>query len=533
MDNTARNNDDTYQNMISPKIEDAIPAPIDFRLDVSNPDYIVFTIENLTIEVIGGIRDEMLSTLKVAIKVYKIGAVSPLEIYRNSLVNLFDEHQVHYTITKASERLKIESSRFKNIFYDFIERVDNYRRNRGKVVTPVYSIPSEIKSEAKAVLTQDNLIQSISELLSRAGISDTRLGLQLFIASISRITDTPIHSIVNAPQLLANELIKEFIPIVPKEHLHEVTTISKHALSYPPTENFWEHKTLVLHQLESIKGKGDVLLEYLMHGQSKRLVTQSDERTGNYQSHKRDVTSTISLISYTAKDHHPVFTSKHSLVIPLKETNSIQEKLYEKEVKELAGLLDHETADVSAKILQQMVRELKSMKVYNPIIEQVDVTAFFGNDIKSLGLYLRLVNMYTLLHQHQSLIKLTKSGQVIDVETKYMITILELYREVWLKKDDELYFNVRGTFNSLKQHLRDQYSTGYLGCTFKLKEVRKVLGKSPVTLQRHFNTLEMYGKIERCGGNNRIGYDYKVLEWQDSYSKIKAYNKLLNELKEL
>lgn len=339
---------------------------------------------------------------------------------------------------------------------------------------------------------------------------------------------------MNAQRVLSHELIKEFLPLLPEEHMHEVTTISKHALSYPPTENFWNHKTLVVHQLDSIQEKGNVLLEYLIHGQSKRLVTQSNERTGNYQSHQKDVTSTIQLISYTAKDFHPVFSSRQSLVLPIKKAHALQEKLYEKEVKQLAGLLQKEEIEKASNILQQIPRELKNIQVYNSIVEQIDITVFF-NEIKTLGIYLKLVNMVTLIHQHQNQknIRLTKEGQIIDVEAQYMITVLELYREVWLKKDDELYFNVRNTFNALKQYLKDAYQNEYLTCTFKLKDIRKGLKKSPVTLQRHLHTLELYGKIERCGGNNRVGYEYKVLEWKDSYSKITAYNELLAALKTL
>lgn len=107
MENTARNDVLHNSKWMIPNIQDAIPTSIDFGLDVSNPDYLIFQNENIVIEVIGGVQDEFLSTLKVAIKVYKVGTTSPAHIYRNSLVNLFDENQVAYTITKASERLKL------------------------------------------------------------------------------------------------------------------------------------------------------------------------------------------------------------------------------------------------------------------------------------------------------------------------------------------------------------------------------------------------------------------------------------------
>ena len=147
--------------------------------------------------------------------------------------------------------------------------------------------------------------------------------------------------------------------------------------------------------------------------------------------------------------------------------------------------------------------------------------------------YLQLVNCITLLHQFQLDVKLTKTKTFIDVKPTFMILGLELYRELWLKKDDELYFNVRGTFIAIKNELRKQFPKEYITQTFTLKDMRKTIGKSPVTVQRHLHTLELYGKIERCGGNNRIGYQYKVLEWHDAHDKREAYQQVLEQLKAL
>ena len=520
-------------NTIVPKITDAVQGNNTFGLDVSNPDYIVFTSENIVVEIIGGIHDVMLSSLRVSVKIYKVGVVSPLEIYRSSLVDLFNDNQVDYVITKICERLKIEHSRFRNIFYDCIERLDNYRRHKDAYTTPVIRIPSRYQQEATSILEQGDVIQELTQLLEVAGLNSPRLGLQLYIASLSRITDRPLHCIVSTSRLIAHQLIAEFKAVLPEEHLHEGTTISKHALSYPPTPDFWNHKTFVLHQLDSIKGKDNTLFEYLFYGQSKRLVTQSNEKTGNYESQRKDITATINLISYTSQDYHPVFGSKYSLCIPLKNTNQIQDKIYQREVQQLSGLWDKEVTERATEILQHIQRKIKPLGIYNPIIERVSLTDFFGTDVKALSQYLQLVNCITLLHQHQLPIKLTKTTQYIDVTPMFMLDALDIYRELWLKQDDELYFNVRNTFNQIKAILKKEYPTDYLSQTFKLKAMRKAVGKSPVTMQRHLHTLELYGKIERSGGNNRIGFEYKVLEWQDSNNKAQAYEALKKALEVL
>ena len=522
---------------MTPRFDQAVAGESCFGLDTTNPDYLSFTRDHICIEIIGGIQDVILSTLKVTLKVYKQGSRSPLDIYRSSQVDLFDDHQVSYTITKICERLKIESTQCKNILYGCIERLDNYRRNRETKTTPVIPINTSLSKHANTLLQSKDLIGNLEPLIHDAGIPDTRLGLQLYIASITRITTKPLHTIITGSHILAHSIISNFLNSLPKEHSREVTTISKHALSYPPTPDYWDNKTLVLHQLESIRHPDNTLLEYLLHHQSKRHIAQPNTQTGGYQSQQKDITSTINLISYTHKDYHPAFAGRHTLCLPIPNPNHLQDRLYEQEVKQLSGLWDTTAQVEASQLLQQLQRELQALHIHNPYIEQIDLTAFFGKDIIALGKYLQLVNAITLLHQHQQSIKLRKTPndkqQIIDVQPPYMHLALTLYKELWLKKDDELYFNVRGTFTRLKIHLKKHHPNDYLTTTFKHKTIRKTLKISPVTLQRHLNTLEQYGKIERTGGNNRTGYDYKVLEWQDSPSKAKAYEALNAQIQQL
>jgi len=274
------NND--LSNFKAPQMVDAIEGESHYGLDVSNPDYIIRQHNNITIEVVGGIHDVSLTSLKVSLKIYKTGASNPLQIYRSSLVDLFNDNQVDYTLLKVSERLKIERNAFKHIFYDFIERLDNYRRNKSKLYTPAVIEVPELKQSALSILKGSHIFHALEEHMKTAGISATDIAVQLYVVSLSRITAQPLHAVINTNRLLGHQLLKEVASLLPCETTQEFTTISKHALSYPPSEDFWDSKNLVLHQLDSIKDKEHVLHEYVSKGISKRLITQTDERTGNY-----------------------------------------------------------------------------------------------------------------------------------------------------------------------------------------------------------------------------------------------------------
>ena len=497
-------------NHIQPDFKEAISANFGYGLDVKNPHEIIYSKDNITIEVIGGITDPVAQNLRVTLKIYKKGTINPLEIYRSTQVDLFNETQTNFVATQVSERLNIESLTFKHIFYDFIERIDNYRKHGRDKPTPNIPIPVSVQTEVKKILQSKNILESLKLVLEQAGISDTRLGIQLFIISLSRITKYPLHGIIQAPKLLGNTLITEFLSILPQEQTIELTSISKHALSYAPTEDYWNNKTLVLHQLESIKNKGNSLLEYLVHGKSLRLVTQIDSQTGVYHSEQKNVTSSINLLGYSNEEQHPLFNGKNTICIPVGNISKLKETLYSQEIKELAGLINIEKREEAQNVLQQLVREIKDYHIYNPIMEQIDVSSFFGNNPKEISKYLKLVNLITLLHQYKQNPKLTKTQAQLEVKKEYMILALEYFKEVWVPEDEELCFRVASTFLRLKKLLRKKFPSDFQIQTFKQKEIRKELGMSPATLSRHINTLDQYGKIEKTAGNKKHGFEYTI-----------------------
>ncbi len=515
------------------RFQDALPVSQDFHLDTSHPDYIRFEREDLVVEIIGGVKDIILSSLRVTLKVYRTGSSSALDIYRSSQVDLFDEHQISYITTQIAERLRIESLTVKDTLYELTERLEHYRRNRGQHSAPVIPISTQYQKEALELLQNPDPVTVIEEQLEQAGISDTRLGLQLYLISLSRLGTQPLHALLHAPRLLAHDLVKELVPCLPQEKVREATTISRHALSYPPTQDYWNASILVLHQCDALDGKDNSLLDYILHGQSKRLVTQSNKQSGRYESTSQELKATISLIGYTDQDYHTLQQSRDVISIPVPHTQALQTKRYEREIKELAGYLNHETEQHAQKLLQQVHRQIQWIEVQNPLIEEINLSAFFGHDLKNLSLYLRLVNLITLLHQKKQTLVRTPTGKRIEVQAQYMIQALELFRELWLKKDEELYYKVRSTFLRIKEYLHKQYGATKRDSEFTLKDIRKTLKCSPATLLRHFHTLEDYGKIERFGGNNRTGYRYRVCEWDETTHTVAEYEKLLKTLREL
>lgn len=530
-DKNSKKETNPFANLIIPEFDKLNSINTGYGLDVSDPDYIRLSRKGLIIEIPNRLDSNHLDKLIVTLKVYPKGEYNGKEVFRKSTVDLFDEMQVTYVIQKISERLSLETIKVKDVICDFIERLDNYRKHGIKESIPTNQVSSSIIKRAEDLLRSDSLLDRLENELAQAGIVDTSTSLQLFILSLSRLIQDPLHGVLQCPKVIGHPIVSSLLDVLPEEETIELTSISKCALSYSPTQNYWHNKTLVLHQLESIKGKGNTLLEYLIEGKSLRLVTQSDKQTGTYHSRERNVTEHINLISYTEKDYHPIFNSVKTVCIPIPSYKTIEDGIYVRKVKQLSGLLDLVKEEESKEVLQQITRELKSYVIYNPVIEEVDLSVFFGNNFIELTKYLKLVNIVTLVHQKKVQTYLEKGIGKIDVTPEIMIQTLELFKSSFVKDDKELYFNVRNTFSKIKVALEDKYSANCKEQTFTLSSIRNLIDISPVTLAKHIKTLALYGRIKRIGGTNKSGFKYKVVKWSNEEQHIQGYNQLIQDLK--
>lgn len=531
--NIPYNMDDDTHDFLKMNIKDAIPIEEgklnSFGLDLTDPNYIGYTRENISIEIIGGIRDQVLASLTVTLSIRKIGSPSPLHVYRAQSVDLFNDNQVEYTIRQTSLRLEMEQSRVKHILYDCIERLDVYRRHKGTLTQVQPVIDSAIKKQASEVLKSNDIIAEIEGLLEQAGIVDIRLGLQVYILSLSRLTNTPLHTIIQGNHLLCHELVKQLLPIFPQDELREVTSISKQALSYPPYAEYWNDTILVLHQLESISKDNHVLCEYLTYGSSKRIVTEPDTQTGAFRSGERRLEANMSLLSYSSADFHPVFKMPRTILLPIQKASKLKSKLQDEHIRQSVGLDDQETRMKAQQVLSAIQSELQAQTVRNPLLEEIDLTPFFGSDYTKLVQYLTLVEVITMLHQ-KSLGFLGGVTPYIETKAEHMLLALELFESVFVQTEDELPLNLVKTFTTIKRVLVAEYKENHQTATFKVKEMRPHSGLTPGAFARHIKKLEAYNRITRTGGNNKSGFDYMVKDWLEKAGNTEAYSHLKKQL---
>jgi hypothetical protein len=512
------------------------PLVNSYGLDLTYRDYLKYTRNDVTIEVIGGIKDVVLTTLKVTLKLYKEGNTSSMEVYRCQQIDLFNEHQLEHLIRNASERIRVERTKVKETLYELAERLERYRIDK-TINAEKPEVNSRISAtetkNIKKFLKQKDLLNIVKSELEKAGVVDSELGLKLFLLSLTRTTDSPIHAILQGNLLTCNELIKSIVPIIPQEQLREATSISKNALSYPPYPNYWQQKTLVLHRLNASLGIGSLLEEYIQSGGLKRIITEDNHNVGTRRSGEKNNMDSFGILGYTDKDFYPVFNSHNVVCLPLPNIKELKDKLYDFEIRKHAGLIDEEAKHQSTQLLINIQRFLRPLKVLNSYFDQINFEPFFNGNLKQLRLFIQLTNIITLLHQEQLFLKKKDNRLCIEVQPQHMITALELFSELWLNKDEELYFQVLGTFQRLKAILKKDFANEQENIEFFAKEYRAKLKMSPSTYAKHIKILDSYGKIKRVGGNNRTGYKYSVASWENETDSVTQYNELLEQLKSL
>ncbi len=506
-----------------------------YGLDLTHKDLLKYSDEHITIEVVGGVQDRVITQLKVNLKIYKNGNTSPTEIYRSQQTDLFNEHLLERLIVSVSERIKVERTKVKQAIYSLTDRLERYRidkQTQPKEATEK-RISVQAQQEVKNYLKSKNLLERLQKTFETAGVPNGELGLKLLLLSLSRITQNPIHTILQGDLFDCHEVIKSFKPCMPEEQLREATSVSSTALSYLPHHDYWQHKTLVLDRLDASLKKGSLMEEYINSGQLKRIVTEDNHKIGVRKSTEQNNSEVFGILSYTNKDFMPVFNASNVVCLPLPDKQGLQAKLYELEIKQHAGLLDDKKRQEGIQMLVNIQRSIQPLNVINPYFDQIDFQPFFKTNIKQIRLFLWLTKLITLLHQNE--LGRTKENGLVTIEVKpqYMIEVLELFKELWLTKDEALYFSVTGTFNRLKMVLKKEFPKEHKQKTFQVKDYWQKVGSSPATFSRHIKLLDEYSKIKRVGGDNRTGYLYTVREWEESTTNVEQFSKLIEQLKSL
>jgi DNA primase len=501
-----------------------ISAPLNAMLDTTNPERIIFETENLHITIWGGIEKENLSRLKISLHIQNKS--DKYKTYRDDC-NLYSHPQVKKLVQSISESLELPSPHVSQTITELTEKLEAYRleeRNAQVLALrpKVYEMTGEEQRQAEKLLKGKDLVKTTLKLISQSGlIGEQKNGLLLFFLYLSRITDEPLHAIIFGKSGSGKTYLQTKVSeCLPEEALRTVTSLSENTLYYSP-KGFWEHKVLLIEDLEGVYNAFLPLREFMSKQSISKLTTDKDAKGNNVQK-VLTVEGPICVSGATTKESIYEDNANRSFLIHIDESASHTDEVMDYQRKQKAGLINEPSQEEARQLLQNAQRLLQNVKIINPYALELRIPDMVFKKLRTNMHYLRLIEIITLYHQYQREKKVDNNNQHYIETTIEDIAIANwLVKESFLRKSDELSGELREFFERLKGHTKKEQS-------FYAKQVRESFRMNPMRVNRYLRMLEHMGYINQTGGNRKNGFEYQVKAWEE-YGQLKTGIDILDQ----
>jgi len=496
------------------------PAPVQIgqvSMDTSNPERIIFETEVLHITIWGGIEKENLSRLRISLHIRNKN--DKYKTYRDD-VNLYSHPQVKKLVQSISESLELSSPHVTQTITELTEKLEAYRlaeRNaQVQALRPkAYEMSKEEQKQAHSLLKSKDLVKNTLKLIGQSGlIGEQKNGLLLYFLYLSRITDEPLHAIIFGKSGSGKTYLQTKVSeCLPEESVRTITSLTENTLYYS-AKDFWKHKVLLIEDLEGVYNAFLPLREFMSKQSISKLTTDKDAKGNNVQK-VLTVEGPICVSGATTKESIYEDNANRSFLIHIDESAQHMDEVMDYQRKQKAGMINETQQQEARQLLQNTQRLLENIKVINPYALDLRIPDLVFKKLRTNMHYLRLIEIITLYHQYQRVIKTDPAGQrYIETDLNDIAIANWLVKESLIRKSDELSGELREFFESLK-------SKSSKDNTFFAKDLRKTLRMHPMKLSRYLVQLESRGYVKRTGGNRQQGFEYQVSEWDD-YALLKA-----------
>jgi DNA primase len=493
-----------------------------YRLDTKNPEFIVFTKEELIISILGGIALHPLDKLKVTIKIERTDRACPVSTIRHSL-DLYYDDQSEKLIRKAAERLETGTKAMQLAIAELTQALEDYRTELIELQKP----PKEEKRQltekritaAKKYLSAPELLKRTNEDIGKTGITGEECNrLLMYLVFTSRLREQPLHIISLGASGTGKTYLQERIgDLIPEDQKLEITMLSENAFYYFGQQEL-RHKLILI---EDLDGAENVLYP-LRELQSKKRISKTipiKDSKGNLKTITMQVEGPICLAGTTTREKLYEDNANRSILIYLDNTKQHKESIMDYQRKLSAGSINHKKEEELKELFKDMQSVLKPIKVRNPYAEMLKIPETVFKPLRTNAHYLAFIETVTFYHQYQ---REHKTDQ--NTGETYIETTLEdiewanfLLKDVLLAKSDELTNACRDFFEKIKHWLAENDKASF----FK-SDIREAFRTNPSNLKYYLQQLALFGYIKIVGGNKyKQGFEYEITS-QEEYQELKG-----------
>lgn len=495
------------------------------KLDTDDKNNFVFQYEDIQIQVPGGLNDEKLDSLRVTLKINKLESYQSV---RHNL-NLFNHTQVEKFILQVSYQLEIRDTMVRKAFIQLTEVLERFRletlNKEEEQVSIEYQLSEEELKEAQELLSSKNLLEQTNNRIGASGIiGEENNRLLMYLIFTSRKTTNPLHCIsFGSSGVGKTHLQTKVSELIPSQDKVEITQLSANAFYY---FNRYDLKNkLVL--IEDMDGAEDALLP-LRELQTKKRISKSVVQKsigGRGRTNNLVVEGPVCVAGCTTQEGMYQDNANRSFLLNIDESAEQDERIMAYQRHLYAGKVDEEYQEASAKLLRNVQRLLKPVKVINPYAEHLRLPKTVFKPRRTNLHYLQLIEVVTFYHQYQREELCNESTGELYIETTLEDIKMAntLIKEVLLRKSDRLNGATRDYVESLRVYL-----TNLGRNTYTNQEIRREFRISETTLRRYHKALLEQAHIEKIGGNRTSSFEYKILDVNEFKDLEATIEKALN-----
>lgn len=508
----------------------------EIKLNVSNPDFITYTTEELQIIILGGINLQQLDRLRITIKISRTQTRDPLHSIRHT-IDLYHSDYLEKFINKASEQLETGTNIIRRAIAELTDQIEQYRLSRiesQKEQKPKSRQLTEQRyQKATNYLKSPDLMKRTNQDIGRTGmIGETNNRLLMYLVFTSRLREQPLHIISLGASGTGKTYLQEKISeLIPEQEKLEITILSENAFYYFDRKEL-KHKLVLI---EDMDGAENVLYP-LRELQSKKKISKTipiKDSKGNLKTITLKVEGPISLAGTTTKEKLYEDNANRSLLIYLDSNTQHKQHIMNYQRKLSAGKIATKQEKQLKEFFKDLQTILKPIKVRNPFAEYLVIPEHVFKPLRTNSHYLAFIETITFYHQYQRKIKTDQA-----TGERYIETTLEdiewaniLLKDVLLAKADELSGECRRFFENLKSWLNNNKKE-----SFYKSEIRQAFRMNPNNLKYYLVQLLRYNHLKIVGGNrHKSGYEYEIVN-KEEYKELNqnlnnALDAALNDIK--
>ena len=484
-------------------------------LNTTNSNLFHYHTEKLHIDILGGINLLHLDRLRVTLKFYKPSNTT--DAIRNSL-DLYNDTQVEKFIRSVAERLEVGTSITRKHLQDLINDLEAYRVGQLEEIQVIHELTPEDEKEALKLLKSKDLLTKTNSLIAQSGVvGEVNNRLLMYLIFTSRKSLNPLHCVSLGKSGTGKSHLQNSVGnLMPQEDVIEITSLSANALYYFQKDEL-NQKLLLIEDLDGAENALYPIRELQSRKKLTKTVVHKDKK-GERKTIHVTVNGNVTVAGCTTQESIYEDNANRSFLIYIDESTEQVEKIMEYQRLVFAGKIDTKKEAKAKKLLQNVQRVLKQVKVINPFAEHLKLPSSVFKPRRTNAHYLGFIEAVTFCNQYTRPLKKDKEGNeyiettITDIEQANTL-ILEL--ESLIRKSDNINVASRAYSEQLRKYLIQENKTH-----FQASEIRRVFKLNKTTQWRYHRQLLDYGLLS-TSKDAKTKQVYYELHPDTNYEEVK------------